>query len=263
MFSRIFSYFFKRREPEELTKEPEEPEEPTKEPEEPEEPTKEPEEPTKEPEELTKKLENSLLELFNKSHRGMSYEELEQLLNDSYLESAIYTLKIIAHIRNVKNGRGERDLSRKAYRWLEKHHEKQLIVNMELFLNKYGRWDDFVYLPLGSNSSNHYLKIISKQLIQDLENMNLRPISTVAKWIPSEKSKGYNHTGFNIELAKIMGINCRDLRKTFLTPLRKSTNSTRENNKSESEYKSDYSSDNMMNLLSGSQYDDICCVECV
>jgi hypothetical protein len=41
----------------------------------------------------------------------------------------------------------------------------------------------------------------------DLENMkNGSVVSKVAKWIPSEKSSGYNHTGFNKELAKTMGL---------------------------------------------------------
>ena len=165
---------------------------------------------------------NHLLELFNKTHRGMLYEELDRLLQKSYSESPMYTLKCIAYIRDINCGRGERDLSKKAYRWLEKWHETHLIKNTELFITKYGRWDDFIYLPLGSNSSNYYLSLMSKQLTVDLENMKTgNPVSKVAKWVPSEKSNGHNHAEINAELAKIMGMNCGELRKTYLTPLRK------------------------------------------
>ena len=204
---------------------------------------------------------NHLLELFNKTHRGMLYEELDRLLQKSYSESPMYTLKCIAHIRDINGGRGERDLSKKAYRWLEKWHENQLIKNTELFITKYGRWDDFIYLPLKSKSSTHYLSLMSKQLTADLENMkNGNPVSKVAKWVPSEKSNGHNHAEINAELAKIMGLNCGELRKTYLTPLRKhifEMMQSESNYENEHKCKSDYSLDEMMDILGNSRYDDI------
>ena len=205
-----------------------------------------------------------MLELFNKSHRGILYEELEILLDRAYTESPIYTLKCLAYLRDSVSGRGERDLSKKAYRWLETNYDWQLIKNMELFIHKYGRWDDFIYLPLGSNASNHYLSLMSKQLIVDLENMkNGQAVSKVAKWIPSEKSSGYNHTGFNSELAKMMGLTNALLKKTYLTPLRKYISGIEQHECTETdfEFKTDYSVDEMMDILSNSKYDDICCVE--
>jgi hypothetical protein len=208
---------------------------------------------------------NHLLELFNKLHRGILYEDLDILLKHAYTESPIYTLKCLAHLRDAVTGRGERDLSKKAYRWLETNCDWQLIKNMELFIHKYGRWDDFVYLPLGSNASNHYLLLIDKQLTIDLENMkNGCAVSKVAKWIPSEKSSGYNHTGFNKELAKTMGLTNAILKKTYLTPLRKYISGMEQQSEcmeTKFEWKPDYSVDEMMDLLSNSQYDDVCCVE--
>jgi hypothetical protein len=204
---------------------------------------------------------SNLLELFNKVHRGMLYEELERLLQKSYSESPMYTLKCIAHIRDACGGRGERDLSKKAYRWLEKWHETHLIINMELFIKKFGRWDDLIYLPLRSKSSTHYLSLMSKQLTADLENMkNGNPVSKVAKWVPSEKSNGHNHAEINAELAKIMGKNQEHLRKIYLTPLRKYISETKQpecNSHNEYNCKSDYSFDEMMNILSNSRYDDV------
>ena len=213
------------------------------------------------PEVQTEVQTSNLLELLNKVHRGMLYEDLEKLLQKSYSESPMYTLKCIAHIRDACGGRGERDLSKKAYRWLEKWHEKQLIANMELFIIKFGRWDDLIYLPLRSKSSIHYLSLMSKQLTADLENMkNGNPVSKVAKWVPSEKSNGHNHAEINAELAKIMGKNQEHLRKTYLTPLRKYISETKQPEiKYENEHKckSDYSFVEMMNILSNSRYDDI------
>ena len=252
MFSALFGYFLKKEETKEDVKE--ETKEETKA-----ETKAEIKEEIKE--EIKAESINHLLELFNNTHRGMLYEELDRFLQKSYSESPMYTLKCIAHIRDINGGRGERDLSKKAYRWLEKWHETHLIKNTELFITKYGRWDDFIYLPLGSNSSNYYLSLMSKQLTADLENMkNGNPVSKVAKWVPSEKSNGHNHAEINAKLAKIMGMNCGELRKTYLTPLRKHISETKQpecNRGNEHDCKSDYSLDEMMDILSNSRYDDI------
>jgi hypothetical protein len=198
-----------------------------------------------------------LTELFNRSHRGILYEELDCLLKNAYAESPIYTLKCLAYLRS---GRGERDLSKKAYRWLQHNCEHQLIKNMELFINKYGRWDDFIYLPLETDTSTHYLTLMCKQLHADLENMkNGNKTSNVAKWIPSEKSNGHNHKEFNRELAKMMGISSGKLRKTYLTPLRKYI-SIETQERSEM-CKTECSLEEIIRIISDSYYDDICCVE--
>jgi hypothetical protein len=105
---------------------------------------------------------------------------------------------------------------------------------------------------------------MSKQLTVDLENMKTGcAVSKVAKWIPSEKSSGYNHTGFNSKLAKMMGLTNALLKKTYLTPLRKYISGFEQPECMETnfEWKPDYSMDEMMVILSNSKYDDICCVE--
>ena len=200
------------------------------------------------------------MELFNKSNRGIEYEELEQLLKNAYKESQIYTLKCIAHIRD----KNERDLSKKCYRWMQQNCEDQLIKNMELFIHKYGSWDDFIYLPLESKASKYCMKLMCRQLTVDLENMKTgNAVSYLAKLIPSEKSKAYNHTGFNAGLAKMMELHCVNLRKTYLTPLRKYISEMEQSECIQNNFKIklDYSVDEMMEILSNSHYDDICCVE--
>ena len=268
MFSAIFSYFFKKEESKDIQKEEskdiqkEESKEESKE-ELKEESKEELKEESKEElkDDSNAVPTNHLLNLFNKTHRGMLYEDLDELLQKSYLESPMYTLKCIAHIRDINGGRGERDLSKKAYRWLEKWHENQLIMNMDKFIKKYGRWDDLIYLPLRSKSSTHYLSLMSKQLTADLENMkNGTPASKVAKWVPSEKSNGHNHAEINAELAKIMGMDSGKLRKTYLTPLRKhifEMKQPEDNSDYNHEDKFNYSFDEMMDILSDSRYDDI------
>ena len=194
----------------------------------------------------------------------MPREQLDILLQNSSAESMIYTLKIIAHMRDVKGNKGERDLSRNAYCWLAKNHENQLIANMRVYLEKYGRWDDLVHLPIESNAYRIYLNIICQQLNDDLEHMmNCEIVSLVAKWVPSEKGKIDFDTGLNNAIAKEMGIDAKELRKKYLTPLRKYIIDTGHSHDfvETNHSKSEYSFESMMNVLVDSRYDDICCSE--
>jgi hypothetical protein len=293
MFSGLFSYFFKSGQPvqdpvqpvqepvQDPVQDPVQPvqdpvqepvqhvQDPVQEPVQPiqdhvQEPVQHVQDPVQEPVQECKELKN-LTELFNKSHRNILYEDLDILLKKSYEETPLYTLKYLGYIRDDNVGRGERDLSKKIYRWLERNDERQIIENMEIFIKKYGRWDDMIYLPLGSKTSDKYLTLLCTQLHTDLENMKRRGnTSDVAKWIPSDKSNGHNHKEFNIELAKKMKMPVMELRKTYLTPLRKyisETDKLRSVDREKTKNVTNYTTEEIMEILTDSYYDDICCVE--
>jgi len=159
-----------------------------------------------------------VLDLFYNVHRDTGDMDLRNAVINSAQESLMYTLKIIAHIRNV---RGERDLGRRLLGWLQKYDEQQLIENMPLFLNKYGRYDDLIYLPRKSKAMHAYLKHLSEQLVADLANMAVgKPVSLAAKWVPSETSAVNKETAITFRLARTMKVSMSDLRKKYLTPLR-------------------------------------------
>jgi len=161
---------------------------------------------------------DQVLNLFYNVNRSTGDLELRNALRNSAQESLMYTLKIIAHIRSV---RGERDLGRQLLGWLQKYDEQQLIENMPLFLNKYGRYDDLVYLPRKSKAMHAYLKHLSEQLVADLANMSVgKPVSLAAKWVPSETSAVNKETAITFRLARTMKVSMSDLRKKYLTPLR-------------------------------------------
>ncbi len=159
-----------------------------------------------------------VLDLFYNVNADMGELELRNAVRNSAQESLMYTLKIIAHIRSV---RGERKLGRRLLGWLQKYDEQQLIDNMPLFLNKYGRYDDLVFLPRKSKAMYAYLKHLGEQLVSDLANMSLgKPVSFAAKWVPSETSAVNKETAITFRLARTMKVSMSDLRKKYLTPLR-------------------------------------------
>jgi hypothetical protein len=163
-------------------------------------------------------LNSMVLNFFYGAQRTTSDAELYSLADAAAKESLLYTMKTIAYIRS---GRGERDLGRRLLGWLQKYDEKQLIENMPLFLEKYGRYDDFVYLPRNSKAMYAYVKHLGEQLVADHSNMQLgKPVSLAAKWIPSETSAVNKKTALTFRLARSMKIPISELRKKYITPLR-------------------------------------------
>jgi hypothetical protein len=163
-------------------------------------------------------LNSMVLNFFYGAQRDTSDADLYSLADAAAKESLMYTLKTIAYIRS---GRGERNLGRRLLAWLQKYDEKQLIENMPLFLKKYGRYDDFVYLPTKSKAMYAYLKHLGEQLVADHANMELgKPVSLAAKWVPSETSAKNKKTALTFRLARLMKISISELRKKYLTPLR-------------------------------------------
>ena len=163
-------------------------------------------------------VNSMVLDFFYGAQRTTSDAELYSLADAAAKESLLYTMKTIAYIRG---GRGERDLGRRLLGWLQKYDEKQLIENMPLFLEKYGRYDDFVYLPRNSKAMYAYLKHLGEQLVVDHANMELgKPVSLAAKWVPSETSAVNKKTALTFRLARSMKIPISELRKKYITPLR-------------------------------------------
>ena len=112
----------------------------------------------------------ALVDLFFKSVRGCEKEDYLNLLRCAWTVSPLLTLKMIAHIRNIRGGKGERDLGRYALEWLSTEHPKHLLLNLEFYLGKFGRWDDGVHLVVNDNLEvvKGVYKVYTDQLQKDL-----------------------------------------------------------------------------------------------
>jgi hypothetical protein len=162
--------------------------------------------------------DSRILHLFYNVGRDTSDQVLDNFARAAAQESLLYTMKTIAYIRNV---RGERALARRLLHWLQRYDERQLIENMPVFLQKYGRYDDLVYLPRNSDAMYAYVKHLGEQLVADRANMELgKPVSLAAKWVPSETSAVNRETAITFRLARAMKVSMSVLRKKYLTPLR-------------------------------------------
>lgn len=165
---------------------------------------------------------DALVNLFYKAVRGINDDALFALADMATKESILNTLKIIAYVRDIRGGKGERDLSRTLYQWLQQDpvREQHLIQNMWLYLDMYGRYDDMMHLPPSSRAYKEYIRLIGNQLKADLQKGDDESVSLVAKWVPSESSALNKRTNFTYRLARSMKIGMPELRKKYLTPLR-------------------------------------------
>lgn len=156
----------------------------------------------------------NLLKLFQNSHPVTKC--MENYATLAFEESKLYTVKLIALIRMQNREAGLRLLH-----WLQEYHEEALISNMSLFLEKYGRFDDFVLLPSKCKAMHVYLGLLGDKLKEDYEKMlNGLPVSSAAKWIPSETSSVNKRTALTYRLSKSMRVSISTLRKKYLSPLR-------------------------------------------
>ncbi len=120
-------------------------------------------------------------------------------------------LKLLAHTRDIENGKGEYNIPHIILRELYKY-DKTLAVNvLKIFVGlesnekPIGSWKDVKYflneLSKTAAAPVEIMKIVNSQLRVDNDNMKLkRKCSLVAKWIPREKSSKFGW--INKELAK-------------------------------------------------------------
>ena len=115
----------------------------------------------------------------------MIEEKLSKLLDEKHLEDA-FVLSFMN--RNIRGGKGERDLFYNMYSVLLKK-EKSLAIDLLDLIPHYGYWNDVFELAARNKEiENNVIALVKKQLIEDEVNMCANnSISLLAKWIPREK----------------------------------------------------------------------------
>lgn len=103
--------------------------------------------------------------------------------------------------RDCRNGVGERRLFRVCVKYLAKEFPGKLKNLLPLFA-EYGRWDDLFCLA-GTKLQGYMLNLCFEQMQRDYMAYRLNePMSLLAKWLPSEKSRVPEQR----ELAKLLAV---------------------------------------------------------
>lgn len=173
---------------------------------------------------------NARVDFFYAAARGVDEQRFAELLRASYEEDALHTLKMVAYVRDCRGGKGERSLGRQALEWLAENHPEELKHNLKHYVSEYGRFDDPEAL-MGTALEGDALDLLKLQLQEDLTKLNGAEtagedapkvsVSLCAKWIPSENKKLDKKHSMNKKLARRMNLTPAQLRKAYLSPLRK------------------------------------------
>jgi len=134
---------------------------------------------------------------------------------------AKYLLKFLFMVRDVREGLGERRLFRVALQHLiskANFTNKDEIIN-DLIKNQiveFGRYDDLYAIFMGTKYQDTMIETILNQLKQDYANMEKnKPISLLAKWMPSENTSSAETRKMAKIFIKAFGTSAKDYRQAL------------------------------------------------
>jgi hypothetical protein len=170
---------------------------------------------------------NKVLDLFAKgaSHRKSS-NTIPMMVRDAYAEDKLSTVRCLFYLRDVRGGQGEREVFRKGIREVAEIDTTTFInSNLISHIPTYGRWDDlFCLFGIHDELDKQIIQFIVEQLKSDITNYKSdKPISIMAKWLPSVNASSKRTRRYGKMLCKELGITEKTYRKT-LSMLRKRIN---------------------------------------
>lgn len=183
--------------------------------------------------------ESDVLDLFAAvgALRGAKDAEIEERFVKAWSEDRELTMKLLFYARDVRGGLGERRVFRVALRWLAGNEPESAVKNIEN-IAEYGRYDDLLTL-LDTPCEEAALEYIKEQLRRDMSDLEAgRPVSLLAKWLPSVNASNAGTVHRAKRIAKALGMCDRDYRKA-LAALRVRI-AILENNLRERDYTFDY-----------------------
>lgn len=165
----------------------------------------------------------------------------DKVLNDSSIEDSI-KMKYLFFLRDCREGLGERSIFRQcAFQTLDSELSEKFISLLK-YIPEYGRWDDLLFLYGYDKTADTEIGIIVReQWHKDLHNYaDKKPISLLAKWLPSINSHSANTKKRAKVWMEVLGLNEKWYRKSLST-FREYLNICEKNMSSKEYKKIDYS----------------------
>lgn len=157
------------------------------------------------------------------SLRGMSDMAIANRFKKAFFEDQVLAMKWLFFARDVRGGLGERKLLRAVLKDLVESNPEMVIPVINL-IPEYGRYDDLWCLLDNKDAANVIAKIVDDQLSEDVNNMmENKPISLLAKWMPSINASSPQTKKYGKQLCKALCVTEREYRKS-MSELRKYIN---------------------------------------
>lgn len=170
--------------------------------------------------------------------RGADENKICNFVARAFTENPTVTMKLVFFGRDVRGGLGERRFFRIAMKHLAFIAADSVKANINN-ISEYGRYDDLCVL-IDTPCRDEAVQAIKERLCADISEMEQgRPVSLLAKWLPSVNASSNKQRQLAKKLCRLLGISEPAYRKS-LASLRKYLDII-ENRLRERDYTFDYS----------------------
>ena len=162
---------------------------------------------------------NFNLDMFAYSSRyyKQNYEKNKNRFKNALIENDEIALANLLYTLDIRNGKGERALFKSYFSALIEMN-KDYAIQILPYISELGRWD-YVFEGIGTEIEENVYELIRAYLMIDIKNYNdNKPVSLLAKWLPSIKTHNKKNY-FAIKLAKKLNLTEKEYRK-ILSKLR-------------------------------------------
>jgi hypothetical protein len=159
---------------------------------------------------------------FNFAISGYRNSDPQIIKNDFskilYEEGEDITAKYLAYVMDIREGLGERQISKFCLQWLAETRP-DIVIKIMPFIDFYNRWDTVVFLTDPNQINNEFVRNfaiekIKNQLIEDLKNVNTnKSISLLGKWMPSENASSKETVRIARYLQKELNVTPKNYRR--------------------------------------------------
>ena len=149
------------------------------------------------------------------SYRSASESTIIKDFKKAWYENKELALKYLFYVRDVREGLGERRLFRLCIKDLYEELDERVFD----WIAEYGRYDD-IFVFIGTKLESKLIDFISDTLASDMSNsLNDKPISLLAKWMPSINTSSVEKRNLAKYLCNKLSLNYSTYRK-MLSKLR-------------------------------------------
>lgn len=146
------------------------------------------------------------------SFRKASVSDIYAEFKSAFLENELLAFKWLFYLRDVRGGLGERRAFRAIITALTNEYPEKMAKLISL-IPEYGRYDD-LYVLFGTKVEKNVLSYIWEQIEKDRElQKEGKPISLLAKWLPSENTSSDVTKAYAKLIRKYKNVSSKEYRK--------------------------------------------------
>lgn len=153
------------------------------------------------------------------SYRNAEPEDIIKDFRKACIEDMALATIYLFYMRDIRGGLGERRIFRICFRWMLRTCTAKEDAALLRLIPEYGRWDDLI--DMWYERPSLVTVILLQQLKKDIKDMHDgKPISLLAKWMPSENASSAETKAKAKFLRTELGVSAKEYR-IMLSRLRK------------------------------------------